>query len=695
VTPGTIKTDSAAESIDRADGSDTTPASSGDAGRAAGAPGGRTIVLVGNPNVGKTSLFNRLAGRRQKTANFPGTTQEAHVATVSVNGQDTALIDLPGAYSLWLDGPESTLCRGALEGSAAPQGRRAAPPDAVVLVLDATNLPRNLRLAGEVLGRGLPAVAVLTMTDEARRRGMSVDLEVMAHRLGVPVLAISNRTGEGVEDVPALIATAHPTTAVIPSVTHQAGERSDPSELEAWGDSVYADAAADRSGHADDSLTDRLDRAFTHPVLGVASFAMVMTGLFWAIYRFATIPMDWIDAGFGSLGVWLANALPEGAVSALLVDGVVAGVGGTVIFLPQIVLLFFLIALLEQSGYLARAAFVIDRVLRPFGLPGHAFVPLLSGHACAIPAIMSARGIPDVRQRLATILVIPFMSCSARIPVYVLLTGLLFPASPAMQALAFTGCYVLGIVAALGTAVLFRSTIMRGKSRAMALELPRYRLPSLLDAGRMALHRGWLFLKKAGTVILGISVVLWWLGTYPQSEPSLEADALRAQAAVVGPVADATETTALLEADRLDTMHASRSSFLGRIGTTIEPVFAPIGADRQLTVGILASFAAREVFVSTIAVQTAGQDDPEGDGVLDSIANATRDDGTPLFTPATSWSMLVFFVLAIQCLPTLVVTAREAGGWKWAGVQFAWMTSVAYAAAWVAYTAAVALGGGG
>lgn len=644
-------------------------------------PGVRTVALLGNPNVGKSTLFNRLAGRRQRTSNFPGTTQEAHVAQIALGGVPARLIDLPGTYSLTLPHSEAGICRGVLEGSLAPEGQRAAPPDAVVLVLDGTNLPRNLRLAGEVLTRRLPGAVVITMLDDARRLGIHLDAEILSRRLGVPVLLVSNKTGEGIDAVPALLARATPTTATLP-------DHAD--DLERWADDVYAEAAAERSPREHDRLTDRLDRAFTHPLLGIAGFAAVMTGLFWVIYRLATYPMDWIDAIFASLGGWVAATLPEGPIRDLLADGVIAGIGGTVIFLPQILLLFFLIALLEQTGYLARAAFVIDRVLRPFGLPGHAFVPLLSGHACAIPAIMSTRAIPDRRHRLTTILVIPFMSCSARIPVYVLLTALLFPDSPSKQALAFTGCYALGIGAALLTAIIFRGTILRGRGRPMAMELPRYRLPSLTDALRLALGRGWLFLRKAGTVILAISVVLWWLGAYPSAPVSPRAAELRAQAAsVLATAPDAAETLSN-EADRVESSDAARHSFLGRIGAFAQPVFEPLGADRQLTVGILASFAAREVFVSTMAVQIAGTDDAEDTGVFDAITTATRDDGTPLFTTATSWSMLVFFVLAIQCLPTLVVTAREAGGWKWAGLQFAWMTAVAYTAA--AITHAVASG---
>lgn len=637
----------------------------------------RTVALVGNPNVGKSTLFNALAGRRQKTANFPGTTQEAHLATFETGGGRLTLIDLPGIYGLHLNQSESAICRSVLDGTGAPEGWRASAPDAVALVLDGTNLLRNLRLAGEVLAKRLATVVVVSMADAASRRGIHIDPERLSSRLGCPVVVVSCKTGQGVDEVVPAMGVARVSVVEVPT---------EASALERWADEVYADVASSHeSGAGSETLTDRLDRAFTHPVLGVLTFAATMTGLFWVIFSLAAVPMDAIDWLFANLGGLASAHLPEGPIRDLLTDGVIAGVGGTVIFLPQIVLLFFLIAILEQTGYLARAAFVIDRLLRPFGLPGHAFVPLLSAHACAIPAIMSARAVPDRRDRLATILVIPFMSCSARIPVYVLLTQILFPGSSVRQALAFTGCYVLGIAAGLVSAVVARGTLLRGKSRGMALELPRYQLPSLLGATRQALGRGWLFVRKAGTVILAISVVLWWLGAYPGSGPSPAAERMREQAAQVAQSEPERASELVAEADAEDTRYSARRTFLGRIGSAVQPVFAPLGADRQLTVGILASFAAREVFVSTMAVQVAGTDDTEAEGVLAAVSGAVRDDGSRVFTPATGWSMLVFFVLAIQCLPTLVVTAREAGGWKWACLQFAWMSGLAYIASMLVY----------
>lgn len=646
----------------------------------------RTIAVLGNPNVGKTTLFNRIAGIRAKTANFPGTTQEARIAHV-VRQQDgtsteSVLIDLPGIYSLNLDLSESRVCAQCLDGTAAPSGERAHKPDALLVVLDATNLMRNLTIVAESIDRRLPTVIAVNMIDAARRRGIGIDAQRLSEMLGCEVVLCSARTAEGIDKL--MHALSHARVPDRSAPTDQSG-------IERWSQDVYLNACAPLDTLDDDTVTDRLDRAFTHPILGVCSFALVMTGLFYVIFKLAAYPMDWIDAWFGSLGAWVGSLLPAGAIRDLLADGVIAGVGGTVIFLPQICLLFFLLALLEGTGYLARAAFVIDRMLRPFGLSGHAFVPLLSAHACAIPGIMATRAIPDRRDRLAAILIAPFMSCTARIPVYVLLIGILFPARPSLQALAFTGCYILGATGGLLTSLIARRTILKGKSRPMALELPSYRLPDIKSALLLTYDRAMVFLKKAGTLIVAISIVLWWLGAYPHAQPSQQVQDLRTQAAQI---ADA-EQSAQLEsrADTLEAREAAANSFLGRIGSTVQPVFAPLGYNDQLTVGVLASFAAREVFVATMAVQVAGSEDFEDATVLESIEQATRADGTRLFNLPTAWSLLVFYVFASLCLPTTVVTAKESGGWRWALLQLGWMSFVAYAGALAAYNIAAMVGG--
>ena len=643
------------------------------------------VALLGNPNTGKTSLFNRLCGVLSKTSNFPGTTTRARVGRCQAGDLAFEVIDLPGVYRLSLGLPESRVCRAALLG----EGSRA--PDLVVVVLDATNLSRNLLLLGELAEMGVPAVAALNMVDLAQQRGLSFDRVRLAARLGCPVIPLVARRGDGVEELRSLLGAR--LRAGAPAQLTE--ERLDPAAFpspEDWAEQVIAESVGGRNalGSSFDTLTERLDQAFTHPVLGALVFLAVMTGLFWTLFVLASVPMDLIEATFEHLGRWTVAVMPPGAVRDLLVQGVIGGIAGIVVFLPQIGLLFFLISLLEDTGYLARAAFVMDRILCRFGLPGHAFLPLLSSHACAIPGILSTRLIPDRQARLTTILVAPLMSCSARVPVYVFLTGMLFADRPWLAGLAFSGCYVLGAGAALLTAAVTRRTILKGPSRPMVLELPSYKLPSLRNACLLALDQGLSFLRTAGTVIMAICLVMWWLSSYPHSAPPPAATALRQQAAALqGDVQGKRDRAAELtrQAGLLEARSAQANSFAGRIGRTIEPVFRPIGFDWQLTVGVLTSFLAREVFVSTMSVLLEG--DPESNlqdrGVLARIRTARRTDGTPVFTPATSASLLVFFVLAMQCLSTLVVTRRETGSWRWAALQLVYMTSLAYGLALVTY----------
>ncbi len=730
-----------------------------------GAADARIIALVGNPNTGKTTLFNRLSGLNHKTSNFAGTTLEARIARVRAGiegGRDGDLIDLPGIYSIELDQLESRVVRDVLAGQLAPRGHAIGVPEVCVVVVDATNLARNLMMVGEVIRRRLPTLIVVNMIDLAQRQGLTIDPHKLSEALGCGVVTTNARTGEGIDQVRIGIREARIPAPIRPvpgegpkaaaaGTVLGAEPGGGSTALRVWAEEVFALAATTNVGHcakcgydvstlpgrtgkcpecgtpyvrtdisASEATTDKIDRVLMHPVLGVIVFAAVMTGLFWSLFSIASYPMDWIDGIFAFATETLHGWLPENSILAdLLTDGVVAGIGATVIFLPQICLLFFLISLLEDTGYLARAALLMDRVLRPFGLPGHAFVPLLSSHACALPGIMATRAIPDRKERLATILVAPFTTCSARLPVYVLLTGLLFANQPALAALAFVGCYALGMAAAVFSALIARRTILRGKGRPMVMELPSYKLPSLRTALITTYHRGWVFLKNAGTNILMICIALWWLSSYPKVEPPAEVSELRqlANAAeaesgsvsagadnagrvspfdggpfvlrrekeVPGTVFETPDETRDL-ADQLEARHQAANSFAGRLGKFIQPVFAPLGYDWQLSIGVMSSFAAREVFVSTMAVVVAGTDDAEDEGVLEQVANAKRDDGvTPVFTRATAWSLLIYYVLAMQCLPTLAVTARESGSWKWAFLQLGWMCGVAYIAAMVVY----------
>ena len=643
------------------------------------------VALIGNPNTGKTTLFNALCGARAKTSNFPGTTTALRTGRVeaSAGAGPLEIVDLPGVYDLELDSPESRIARSVLDGE------RGTAPDVVLVIVDACNLARNLVLAGEVLAQGARMVLALNMTDLAQKRGLGIDGAALAAGLGVPVVPIVARTGRGLDVLRRVV---HD----VPRATLPAGSQPIPAHKDGmadWADGLAAAVTtATGPGQAVDQRTERLDRVLTHPVWGLAVFMAIMGALFWVLFTLATVPMDLIEATFAELGAVVERVLPEGAVRDLVAQGIVGGIAGTVVFLPQICLLFFLITLLEDTGYLARAAFVMDRWLSRFGLPGHAFVPLLTAHACALPGIMSTRLIPDARDRLATILIAPFMSCSARLPVYVLLTTLLFADRPAAAGLAFAGCYLLGALAALATAKLFGSTILKGRAKPMILELPTYKTPSLRNALLTARDQGLSFLSTAGTVIVAICVVMWWLSAYPKVEPPARVAELRAAAEAPGLPADRAEALAS-EAAVLESRAAQAGSFAGRIGQTLAPVFAPLGFDWQLTVGVLTSFLAREVFVSTMSVLAAGQAETDvTEGVVAAIRGMTRDDGQPVFTPATAASALVFFVLAMQCLPTLTVTRKETGSLKYAAIQLGYMSGLAWVAAFVLHQALRAAG---
>jgi ferrous iron transport protein B len=645
----------------------------------------KTVVLLGNPNTGKTTIFNRLCGVRAKTSNFPGTTTATRLGNAVLDGTAVDVLDLPGIYELQLETPESKIARDVLQGLG---GFRAG---AVVVIADACNLTRNLVLAGELLGYDVPVVVALNMVDIAQRRGLTVDASILSRRLGTPVIPVIARRGEGIEALKRAVAGVLETPRPVRTSTVP-GRDASIEELSAWADDVLREAAGGSPTAHVDTFTERLDRAFTHPILGILAFAATMGGLFWTLFALATLPMDLIEGTFALLGELVRTYLPAGPLRELLTDGIIGGVAGTIVFLPQICLLFFLISLLEDTGYLARAAFVMDRVMHRFGLPGHAFVPLLTAHACAIPGIMSTRLIPDRRDRLATILVAPFMSCSARLPVYVLLTSLLFADRPALAGLAFAGCYVLGGAGAMLSAWLFGRTMLKGRSRPMVLELPSYKLPSFANAVFTAKDQGLAFIRTAGTTIMAICVVMWWLSAYPRVAPPAEAVALRAQAAQSG---TSQERVASLEgeADALEAKAAQAASFAGQIGRTLQPVFAPLGYDWQLTVGVVTSFLAREVFVSTMSVLVGGGGDPDvDDGVIDRIRRMTREDGTPVFTAATAASALVFFVLAMQCLPTLAVTRKETGSWRYAAFQLVYMSTLAYVMAFAVYQSLRAAG---
>ncbi len=653
------------------------------------------------------------------------------------------MVDLPGLYSLDALSPEEMVAREVLTD---PEKH-----DAVVVVADATNLERSLYLVSEILDLGFPTVVALNLADSARAAGITIDLPKLRSELSCPVVPVSARTGEGLQDLAQAVKALQPLELPVLSdepVSCIAGCNgcSFAARLD-WAQRISeCTVTGQQSG---ETKISSIDRFLTHRVCGPVVFLALMMVVFFLIFSLAGIPMDLVDAGFATAGETVSGLFPDQPVASLLwygalvpvsllvfaggyqlagiawtrksgavavavsllvaslpvedaqslvVDGIIGGVGGVVIFLPQICILFFFITLLEDSGYMARAAFVMERMMRLVGLPGKAFVPMLSAHACAIPGIMAARTIESWRDRLVTILVLPLLTCSARLPVYSMVVALLFSDSPAMGAAVFTGAYVLGIAAALLSAWVLKLTILRGDAEPLVLELPPYRLPSLRNSLLTVTDRAKVFLQNAGSAILMFSVILWALANYPKfDEASLSADAAATVAALQAEASELSGDAAekkLAAADQLIAQHQLANSFAGQLGHLVEPVFRPLGFDWKINVGVISSFAAREVVVSTLAiVYGLGEDaaDDAGDGgssLIDTMQRQTHADGKPVFTTAACLSLLVFYVLAMQCLPTQAVTKRETGSWKWALLQLGYMTLLAWLAAFVTYQVA-------
>ena len=622
----------------------------------------RRFGLVGSPNCGKTTLFNALTGLSQKVGNYPGVTVDFVQSTLKDDAQVT-LVDLPGTYALEALSPDEQVTLDALMGQR--QGLEAL--DGVILVADATTLERSLPLLGQVLALGHPSAVILTMIDELKARGGALKVPKLKRALGVPVLSVVGNKGLGLDDVRHLLSQGQlqVSAATIPD-TQEARF--------SWADELLAQAL--KPARQDRGLSDRLDAVVLHPALGLLTFALMMFAFFQAVFLLAAPLQEALAAGQALLGDQLQQAMSPSLLRSFLLDGVLGGVGGVLTFVPQIALLLMMIALLEGSGYMARAAFVIDRVMGWAGLEGRSFLALLSSYACAIPGIMATRTIPDPRSRLATILVAPFMTCSARLPVYGLLIAAFVPKTRiagviSLQGLTLFGLYLLGALSALGAGALLKRGLLRGRTYPFFMELPPYRAPTAKVVAGHVWRGVKAFVRRAGTIILGASLILWALLQTPQVQapPQIAAD------------------EAAVKAYQLE------HSLAGRVGKTIEPVIAPLGMDWRIGVGILASLAAREVIVATLAQLYTFSGDLEADqaGLGERLKAARRDDGSPAYPLPTVLALLVFYVYALQCASTLVVMRRETGSWRWPLAAWVIMFAVAYGASFITYRVASAL----
>ena len=715
-----------------------------------------TVALIGNPNTGKSTLFNALVGMRARVGNFPGVTVEKKVGRARWNGRAVTLIDLPGTYSLSPRSLDEMVSVDVLLGRQSDVDQL----DGVICIVDAANLERNLYLVSQVLDIGLPVVLVLNMWDVAQSRGLNIDVEGLQARLGIPVIRAEAHRKRGVEQVRAAIdsladreglterplfpAEFYEETARLaekltrwgaPDVPHYLLQRmlidvggqaelalarkcrdlpgclaEARARLSEAGCRVPAVEAKVRYAWARETLngvvtqptqravtfSDQLDRLLTHRFAGLLVFAFLMLVVFQAIYRWAVPFMDAIEAGQGAIAAGVEGLLGPGALRSLLVDGVIAGVGGVIVFLPQIVFLFLFIAILEDCGYMARAAFLMDKLMTKVGLSGKSFVPLMSSFACAIPGVMATRVIENRRDRMVTILVAPLMSCSARLPVYVLLISAFVPATTylggwvGLQAIVLLAMSSLGLVVAIPVAWLLKKTWFKGETPPFVMELPSYKWPSLRIVLHRAYDRGKAFVTRAGTLIFATAILVWAAGYFPGDHRELDLVTAR-----IEDLQDETGVEESLEEElgplkeRRDTLRGDliANSLLGRAGHAVEPAVRPLGWDWKIGVGAIASFPAREVIIATLGtIYSLGGDVDEEDAGLKAVLHeATWPDGRPVYNVPVALSIMVFFALCAQCAATLMVIKRETNSWLWPGFTFVYMTALAYVGALVTY----------
>ncbi|MEO1033978.1 MAG: ferrous iron transport protein B [Pseudomonadota bacterium] len=701
------------------------------------------VAVLGNPNSGKSTLFNRLTGLRQKTGNYPGVTVERHVGRFDHAGDSLELIDLPGMFALSAHSLEervaADIALGRIENEAAP--------DAILAVVDATHLYQSLALVQQLMELGKPVLLALTMTDAADRAGTLIDIERLSERLGgVPICPVVATTGQGLNRLrDALVDLPGQAPPAAPDVWPELGDAANRLAAELDGtfnrieieralidvDSTFALDVAERLGADGNaklaaareavfgdvpplaaeaqrrydwardvlrdvtqsqpmlaSWTNGLARLVNQPWAGTALLFAVMAVVFQAVFAWATPLMDFIDGTTGSL-VEATNAwLGDGAFASFVADGIIAGVGSVIIFLPQILILFLFIIVLEDSGFLARSAYLMDRAMRSVGLSGTSIIPMISSFACAVPGIMATRVIPNRRDRIATILAAPFMTCSARLPVYALLISAFVPATKVgvmnLQGLVLFGLYLAGIVGGLATALLLKKTALRGPKPSFALLIPEFRRPNLQTVGLQLLSRARVFLRRAGTVIFAVAVIVWALGYFPRSETirtNLARDIAAAEQTLAGAALEAEVAT-------LSNVAAARQleqSYLGRAGKSVQPLFAPLGWDWRVSAAVIASFPAREVVVAVLGTTFALGAEADEDTLSTRLANATHSDGRTLFTLPMVAGLLLFYAFCLQCAATVATIRRETNSWRWPIIAWVYMTAVGYVSALAVY----------
>ena len=699
-------------------------------------PNRQKVALVGNPNSGKSSLFNQLTGLKQKIGNFPGVTVEKRSGiTVLPDGSSMEVIDLPGIYSIYPRSLDEKIVAEILLDHHAP-----STPDKIIVIADATNLKRGLLLLSQIVDIGLPTILALNMMDLVAKAGISYDIKDLAKRLGIPVIPINARMGIGLEELKKAISKplACPSKSIfsiwdeakapVQELRESLGVDNDyeayqfleqPKSLSFlskkdqevvnevrerfhfFPGKFQGAETIQRYGFIQDLLNEvtlrqtdfswknysrKIDRILTHKVWGYALFFAILFLIFQSIFAWATFPMDMIDLLFANLSRYLHSVLPAGPLSSLLADGIVPGIGGIVIFVPQIAILFAFISILEESGYMARVVFLMDKLMRKFGLNGKSVVPLMSGVACAIPAIMATRTIDNWKERTITIFVTPLMSCSARLPVFTILIALIVPEQKVLgffnlQGIALMALYLLGFVAALGSAWVMKQ-IIRVKERSfLIMELPTYRVPRWTNVGYTIVEKTKAFVVEAGKIIMSISIVLWVLASYGPGD-----NISKAREYVLAETQAAPLTGKNLE-DRI-AAYKLEHSYAGVIGKALEPGIQPLGYDWKIGIALVTSFAAREVFVGTMAtIYSIGSS--AGDNAA-TIKTRMREEinpltGGPRFTPAVGFSLLVFYTFAMQCMSTLAVVYRETKGWKWPLLQLCYMTGLAYVSAWIVF----------